>query len=290
MMKRRHLLWALLFLYKIPAAQPVSASVDKSGILIGEQIQLQLKAFFPADQQPAWFTIDTIPHFEILDKSKIDTVKVQQEIVLSQTITLTSWDSGKWIIPPFRLGAAETKAVAVKVSWALPFDPNKPYNDIKDIRDVKVKEPSNWYWYFLAIILLIVILMLLFSGEKKKEKPVSELDVNAYQKALQQIDALQHDGTADNNSKDYFVRLINIFRWYLQKGKGIQSYSKTTGDLSIQLERLHLPQDQFTVLVQTLRLSDMVKYAKYRPELQESKNALVVIRDAIVAIENKDAV
>src|SRR5687768_11312215 len=81
----------------------VAASVDKNSIVVGEQAQLKLEAFFPSANQPSFFAIDSFPHFEILGQSKIDTLKTEGGVQLSQTLTLTSWDSGAWSIPPLAL-------------------------------------------------------------------------------------------------------------------------------------------------------------------------------------------
>lgn len=289
-MKRGLIFFILtVFFSTVLQAQPVTATADKKEILIGEQLQLHIKAFFLESQQPQWISIDTIPHFEIMEKSKVDTQRYEQQLILSQTITLTGWDSGKWVIPAFKFPQGNTAAIPVKVSWALPFDPKKPYNDIKDIKDVKIEEPTSWYWYFLAIILLIVLFMLFFPGTEKEKKEVL-LDANAYQKAIRQIDDLESENLYVNDPREFFTKLTNIFRWYLQAGKGIQSYSKTSDDLSIQLQQFHLNQHLYIELLQALRLADMVKFARLQPGAAESKKALHIIRESIIAIEKGNVV
>ena len=44
----------------------VKATVDKNKILIGEHIRLRLEADIPESELIQFFTIDTLPHFEIL--------------------------------------------------------------------------------------------------------------------------------------------------------------------------------------------------------------------------------
>src|SRR5258705_13835368 len=81
---------------KIPFAR---SSVDKNKILLGEQFHLILQAKFPANEPISFFDIDSIPHFEILERQKIDTNDDRKEIELKQTLVLTSFDSGHWVIP-----------------------------------------------------------------------------------------------------------------------------------------------------------------------------------------------
>jgi hypothetical protein len=77
-----------------------------------------------------------------------------------------------------------------------------------------------------------------------------------------------------------------VFREYLHRRKNIYSFSKTTEDLSPQIEKLDLDKGQYQDLVQTLMISDFVKYAKYQASEDERRNSLESIRESIVAIEN----
>ncbi|MGB8195222.1 MAG: hypothetical protein WCF67_25015, partial [Chitinophagaceae bacterium] len=57
----------------VQAQQPAAkASVDRTTILIGEPIKLNLEANIPAGSSIKWFRTDTIAHFEILDPGKVD--------------------------------------------------------------------------------------------------------------------------------------------------------------------------------------------------------------------------
>jgi hypothetical protein len=113
----------------------IKVNVDKNNIVIGEQIHFNLEADFPQHEPMRFFAIDSIPHFEILERKKIDTVDNRQGIKLSQSFTLTSFDSGHWVIPSFELPGDKpmlTDTIPVNVSFS-PFDPNQDYHDIKDI-------------------------------------------------------------------------------------------------------------------------------------------------------------
>src|SRR3979409_1750558 len=77
----------------------VKASVDRNKILIGEHIQLTLEADIPENELIHFFIIDSLPHFEILSKPKIDTTNTHDGTRLRQIISITSFDSGHWVIP-----------------------------------------------------------------------------------------------------------------------------------------------------------------------------------------------
>jgi len=265
-------------------SQRVVATVDKQKILIGEQFHLKLQANFNSGEPTDFFDVDTIPRFEILDKSAIDTSKFDGGIALIQNFTLTSWDSGKIQIAPFALGKFQTKILTLDVAYSpSPFDTAQPYHDIHDILQVKRPIESTWYWYLIGLLVLILLFILFFPKGKPKAKGEFVSDEGAYKKALKKLDLL-HKKTDD--SKIFYTDLIQIFREYLHKRKNIYSFSKTTEDLSLQMEQLKMHSDQHQHLVQTLLLSDLVKYAKYEASPQERENSFDSIKEGIISIEN----
>ena len=266
---------------------PVQASTDKSKILLGEQFDIVLGAHFITDTSLAFFAIDSLQHFEILQKSKIDTERTGQDIFLTQKITLTSFDSGRWQIPSLELPGTKlkTKPITIDVVFSSPFDPKQDYHDVKDILSVKKPMDSNWYWYVIGAVLLLLLFILLFP--RKKKEPVQLLDANAYRTAINELQKLRKEDLAEKDIKTFYVRLIDIFRKYLLTGKGVQSFSKTTEDLALQVLNLNLTSDKYHELVQTLRLSDAVKYAKFTPASEENNNAIETMRKTIDAIERR---
>jgi hypothetical protein len=279
------LILILLCSYVVPA-QKVAANADRDKIFIGEQIQLRVFAEFNSGQPFTWFQADTIPHFEILEASKIDTVENAGTVTVKQTLTITSWDSGNWNFPSLVIGKVSTAPIKIEVGYS-PMDPNQPYHDIKEIIDVKKPTESKWHWYFILLMVLIALFMLFFPREKKKPKQAGFVaDVGAYHRALNELNELEEV----KDDKVFYTNLVNILREYLRKGKNIQSFSKTTDDLAIQMKNLDLDQAQYTGLVQTLRLSDLVKYARFRSSEEERRRSVETIKKTIITIENPDAV
>ncbi|HEY1114423.1 MAG TPA: BatD family protein [Chitinophagaceae bacterium] len=288
MMKIHHsciTLFLLLSLSAFTQTVTVTASSDKTRIVIGEQIKLTLEATVPRQEDIDWPKIDSLPHFEILNASKLDSQLSGEELILKQTLTLTSWDSGRWQIPAFAIvGARRTKPITIDVGFS-PFDRNQPYHDIKDIIDVDRPRISYWYWYLIGAVLLIVFLLLLFPPKKKKPEVAAFVpDEGIYKQSLNRLDKLR--GAADGDPKVFHTELVDIFREYLLKRKGIQSYSKTTDDLGVQLGGLPIPKTVYNSLLQTLRLSDLVKFARFRPTVEENKTAVDNIKQSITTIED----
>ncbi len=267
---------------------PVLASADKSKILLGEQFDLVVGARFVNEAELNFFNIDSLPHFEIVQKSKIDTERADQNIVLTQRLTLTSFDSGRWQIPSLSLAGTQlkTKPIAIDVVFSSPFDPKKDYHDVKDILSVKQPSEPTWYWYVIGAVLLLLLFILLFPRKKKPEKEET-IDANAYRTAIADLQKLRKEDLAEKDIKGFYVRLVDIFRKYLHTGKGIQSFSKTTDDLALQILKLNLTSDKYNELVQVLKISDGVKYAKFTPTQEENDYSLDVVKKSIDAIERR---
>lgn len=281
--------FCFLLLTVFLSAQEVKFSFDKQKILLGEQMTVKIEAVVANGQSSDLFTIDTLPHFEVLNQSKIDTSIIGDKLQLTRMLTITSWDSGRWEFPTLIMNGTPSKPAFIDVGYTSPWDPKQPYHDIKGIVPIKDEGKSTWWWYVIGAVVLIA-LFLLFFPEGKKDKTVSELDSNAYKKAMQQLSKLESDKIASANVKQYYTELITIFRTYLKGAKGIQSFSKTTDDLSIQLQTLKMPQQEYNNLVQTLRLSDLVKFAQYKPEGNLYADSFSTIKESITSIENKNAV
>lgn len=263
----------------------IKSGIDKNKIVIGEQIHLTLEADFPLQEPMRFFTIDSIPHFEILERKKIDTVDDRVGIKLSQSLTLTSFDSGHWSIPSFELPADQpmyTDSIAVDVGFS-PFDTNQAYHDIKDVIDVEVKEKKEetWYWYAAASALLIAAIIY-FLVRKTKRSVTRVPVVDPYSEAKQELEKLRKENVP---SKLFYTKLIDIFRLYISRRKGIASLQKTTDDLVVQLRSLKLPAEDFNRLAQSLRMSDFVKFAKFEPAEGDKADSFKTIKDFIENME-----
>ena len=259
----------------------ISTTVDKESILIGEQFKLTIKA----DNLPAsaeWLQLDTLPHFEILEKSKIDSTLNGENIGLSQTFTLTSWDSGAWQLLSAAPGVVGKKPIIINVTHS-PMDYAQDYHDVKDILEFEKPERTTWYWYLVGLILLVVLFLLFFPRGKKKPKPDFVPDQTIYQQSLKKLEALRVKKGED--AKVFHSELVAIFREYLAKRKGIQSYSKTTDDLAVQLGALRLPNTVYQPMLQSLRLSDLAKFARANPAPSENERSIDIIKQSINVIE-----
>ena len=115
----------------------------------------------------------------------------------------------------------------------------------------------------------------------KEVKP--KILVSPYEEAMKGLEELKR---TKPETKLYYSKLTDIFRLYIYRKKDILSLQKTTDDLVLQLKGLNLPKEQFDKLSQSLRTSDMVKFAKYIPSKDDDRFSLDAVKKSIQSIED----
>jgi oxygen tolerance protein BatD len=293
--KRISILFLLLPLYLSSYSQVLAkATVDKNQILIGEKIQLSFDVRIPLGKTIQWFTLDTLPRFQILDLGKVDTTESVDGKKIVQTLIITSFDSGHIQIPPLAIKvdkkAYYTDSIGVDVSY-VPFNPDEDYREISDIIEVKKPASSNLIWFILATVILLGIGVFYFLYNRRKQvATVSEKSrLNPYEEAMQALEELRKQGTpADGMVKNYYTKLNDILRIYIMRKLGIGTLEKTNDELVLQLQKIGLPRDQFTQLSEALRLADFVKFAKYTPGATDMQSSFQTIKSSIEILNKQE--
>lgn len=258
-------------------SQSVSATIDRDKIVLGEQITLELKAEGINPQTAPlmrWFAIpDTANHIEVVKRSAIDTIGVNGTLSYMQTVTLTSFDSGSWQLPPLFVllqkndGKADSLFASKLTLQVLPVDISnlKDYHPIKDIIEVEVKPD----YLLIALVVTLVIfsciaMYFIFFKKKQKQTPAAPLVAARplYETAIEQLNLLQKQAPP---SLIFYTKMDEICRAFLQQQLNIRALQSTSDELMLQLNP-YLQGDQRTQFYQLLRLMNAVKFAKYNPE------------------------
>lgn len=266
----------------------VNASVDKREILIGEQIQLSLDAKVSLGLNVSWFALDTLPHFDIIEKGKIDSVITETEKSYHQVIIITSFDSGMYTIAALPLVVEGknflTDSISINIKFK-PLDPKQDYHDIKDILDVQNPFAKYIVWAIIAITVLSIFLVIYFITRKKAEKIFEQKEVSRltpYEEAIDSLEQLKKQQLARKGQvKLYYSRLNDILRLFVLRKLRIASMVKTNEELIMQLKELNISREQFSHLAQALRMSDFVKFAKYVPGENENEQNFDIIKSSV---------
>lgn len=285
------------------AAAPVSitASLDSAYILMGKQTALKLEIVQDRGTQGAFLNHngDTLTReVEVIRASKPDTTDLgsnREEI--KRELTIQSFDSGLYTIPPFVYVAGKdtftSNALALKV---MPVDVDSMAT-IHDYAGVVKPHTRIWdylpdfivdYWWIFLIVLLIaagVFVWLRYIKGKKaiplvpKKKPVPP-----YELAMQELNRLKSEKLCENgHEKEYYTRLTEILRVYLDKRFGINAMEMTSTQIMQQIRSNDDTKTSAPVMKQILEMADFVKFAKVRPLPDDNQKAFA---NAVTFVEN----
>lgn len=300
---RRSLVWmatAICFSFCVHtvSGQSIQTFIDKKDILIGEQIRYKLQFTLPTASYHIEFNVpDSFQHFEILDKVKSDSTNGRGNYLVMQNILLTSWDSGSWDIPSFPVKirnsadnaeyTLNTDAVRINVGYA-PADSTNELRDIKPVMDVFYVDRT---WIFIAVgavigLILLFLLIRYLRRRPKKEKPLFQSPLTAYEEAMQHLKALTGTNLQDPASvKVYHTSLAEIFKKYYSRRLQRNLLNKTTGEFLLLLSGNGLDSADISGIAEALRSGDAVKFAKYVPPVYESEKSLEQVAKGIEKIE-----
>lgn len=268
----------------------VQARVDRPSMLIGERLQLELEASIPENAPIRFFTIDTIPHFEILERAIPDTMNTEEGTLLRQRIILTSFDSGHWVIPVFALVEGEgpfTDSIEVDVRFS-DMDTSQPYHNVRDVLDEEIVKEKKFDWklYLIGGLALVTVLVFLINLFRKKRKPmVKQVMVeNLFEKTMQELEKAEKSGLPD---KAYYVTVTDLFRQYLKQRLGVEAEEKTTMDLMPLLKSLSVPEKLIGLLREQWLKGDLVKFAKGEATADDRRQMGMLIKEALNFLEQE---
>jgi hypothetical protein len=289
---------AMLPLTALCQAPTLKTTITKNQLLIGEQLQLKIKAEVSLNEYTVdWFVLpDSTGHFDVVDPGKMDTTGSGNTTVLQQTITLTSFDSGSWTTPPFvvafkRISNSNTTilyADSMPVTVSFAVDTSMQLKDIKPIFDVRDTWPL---WYYLAgagVVLLVVLLavLLYFYLSRKKQKIVTATGLSPYNEAIKALAQLQQPDTAQAATvKLYHTKLAEIVKHYVSRKNRVNYRNQTTGELLLHVAAVYPQREMIAMLASLLRYSDAVKFAKYLPGAIENTESFASAKKIIEQME-----
>jgi len=269
------------------------AQLDTNKILIGQQTDLQLQITVPKDIFVQWPMLnDTLrANVEVLKASEIDTIPASQEgmITLRQSITISSFDSGFYAIPPFYFvyGKANDSLGSLAESNALLLEVQNVKVDLKaKIKDIKpiIEEPWTFgeiYPYVLAIalIFLLIVLGIYVYQRRKQNKPIFSLPkkpkIPAHIVALEKLNKLKEQKLwQTGSSKEFYSELTDILREYMEGQLHFGAMEMISDDIITELQKKNIENALLTETQKVLQTADLVKFAKVEPLADENDRAL----------------
>ena len=269
----------------------IKTSVEKDKVLVGEPVKVTIEARLPLGQKMSWFMLDTIPHFEWMDKGlPVETDGIDGKTVL-HSFTIIGYDTGYWTIPHYTIKVENknysSDTVGLRVDYDPGFNPEENYRDIKETEEVTVenKNKLEWLYYVAGGLVLLLLFYLLFRNKSAQQATKNIVPLTPFDEALQSLAALRKERPAAAEEVKYFYTKLNdILRNFLSKQFRIPALEETNDEVIIQLRQLSIPGEQFSKTTEALRMADFVKFAKYLPAQADNEKALNIIESAIQSL------
>ena len=270
----------------------VSAAIDSTTLMIGDQTDLHLQATSEVGEQVQWPVLDKelIPGIEVVDKTIVDTVSLKDgRVQYNQYVTLTSFEDSLFYIAPlaFVSDGDTVWSDAMTLNVVQPFEMDTTDMAIADIKDV-YKAPIWWWgvlrWVLLALGIaavgvggyyLITYLQARF-GKKDEELVAAEPLRPADEVALEKLDVIREEKIWQAGQvKEYHTQLTDVVREYIARRFDVSSVEQTSDEtLSAIRPLLKEQKDLYEQLRKMLTLADLVKFAKWTATPDENEQSL----------------
>ncbi len=283
----------------------IRASLSRDTILIGDQLAFTLQVVQPEGlevQLPLF--ADTIPSgLEVVAPPRTDTLRRKDgRLVITRTWQVTSFDtSGVVLVDPVAVSwekdsmkaRLETRPLQLVVQL-LPVDEQEGPKDIKKPYKIPITWQEVVMWTGLALVLAVLVwLAVVYWMKRKAGKDLPEIRrkpaEQAHVFALRELNALKEARLwQQGRVKEYYTRLTDILRNYLEFRYGIRALERTTPETLEDLKNIGFNDNRLSsILENILETGDLVKFAKFIPQPDVNESLLL---DAYVFVnETKES-
>ena len=298
----RRIVYIFLFLSQWSFSQ--TAILDTNSILIGDQIKLNISVELEENESYNWpkFTDTVFNKVEILKRGKIIEIKTETTKIFSQQLTITSFDSGSYYIPPFVFNEnKKTNGLLLNVN-TLPITDSSGMADIslpikgteEDFTEEELAEMRQEKWnVFFMIIAALLLCALVYYLIKKYTKDGVILKpkkiIAAHITALNKLQNLNKQKLWQKGElKEYYSEISTIIREYTELRFGFNALELPTSDILLELTQIKIEKETIQNIETILKRSDNIKYAKGFSIEEENKQTMDLSVDFIkkTKIEN----
>lgn len=301
-------LFSLLSISTIQAQKASAhATVQPSEILIGEQALINLQVIAPKDKEILFpiYQDSIVKGLEVLSMGNPDTTILDNVRTINMKYLVTSFDSTLYYIPSMPISdgvdTIYSNSFGLKVTAPELKDSTLAYlekmkagetdsidfnelqlNDIKSIQ----KAPFSWMdllsllWIPLIILILLAIIgAIIYYIIKKNKKgyfftPPPLLPPHV--RAMKSLDKIKEERIwQQERYKEFYTQITDVLRRYIKERYGINSLEMTSDEI-LSIIRTKAEEDSVYInLKQILSVADLVKFAKYKPFIDENNLSLM---------------
>lgn len=274
-----------------------TASVDHSEITIGDKIRLTItiehdkgiEVFFPEFGEK-------LADFTIKDYGKIKPKTLKSgKISVKEWYLLDTFLTGPYVIPSLEtkyktadnnIVEIQTNEIFVEVTSVI-----KEGDKVEDIREIMepIEVPLNYTLIYIiaggVLGIICITLGTIFYIRKKRSNKVDPgpPPLPAHEIAYRELNSLTAlDLVSQGKIKEYYYRLSNIVRYYIERRFTIMAPERTTEEFLHEMATNGSFANEHKVLIKNfMEQCDLVKYAKYGPNKDEISSAFFAAKKLV---------
>ncbi|QQS51358.1 MAG: hypothetical protein IPM71_01150 [Bacteroidota bacterium] len=303
------LLWPTNLLIIHAQEITIKATLDTNLIELGGRVNLLYEVENPENYQVGFpeFQDTLVVAVEVLHKTGVDTVELKNNRIRQyQKLELTSFEIGKHFIAPQAFSFRSGAIVDTIYSKALYFEVvGVALDTTGTIRDIAALERAplsfrDFLPLFVILFLVLLALAIVYFIKKFKKKeglwfmPEKPKEA-AHVIALRELDKLKAQNLWQQKQvKEYYSRLTNIIRSYIEARFGILAMEKPSSEVLQEVRKAGvdrlLDMKAFEAL---LNLADLIKFARGDAKAEENmehlENAYKLVKQTIEVVGDHEA-
>lgn len=275
----------------------IKAEADKNEITIGDRVvyKVKVESASGVDVNIADPSLN-LKSFEIKDhKIKSPDKKLFGGTVKEYKYVISTFTTGMYVIEPVSVEyqtksgeKSEVKSGKININVKSVKTSEKDKDDIRDIKN-PVAVRSKTLLITAVIVFLLAAAGFIYWWYINKIKKIKEIFAEegpkrpAHEIAYERINKLEEMHLIEKAEiKEYYIILSEIIRKYIEDRYELSVLDRTTTELFKEMRGLGIDKKHCAIVRDFLEESDLVKFAKYKPELksiQDDKYVAVKIID-----------
>ena len=262
----------------------VQTELNPDIILIGDTASLKITVTYDARQNVILPQIgDSLNSFLEVSNVKIDSIKVGNNANYIQTITLTSFDIGDFLVNSLPVVIdGDTLLTSSKRLEVKDLEVDADLDKMYPIKPIISQEITWWeknkkylaYWVVgILLAIIIIVLIWLYLKAAKKNKYVSKPLVPPYEEALENLKKLDKENyLSKQNYNQFYTDLSFIVRRYFSRRFDFPAMALLSGDLPAYMKNKELlTESEAEQLSVFLMDSDLAKFGRTIPAEEKHK-------------------
>jgi hypothetical protein len=294
----------LLALVALPAyaanGVEVTLAPDRNELTVGDPVRLALEVTHPAGYQVIIPKLEQVwGDFEVRSQSAATTTANEDGTeTTGQTIEVTLFNLGDFETPPLTLtigDAAGQIFEEIVPSTLLTVAPTLAEDD-SELRDIKPQAglnlPPTWPWIVGGLLLAAVLAVAgWWAYRRRRGEPfLTPVVYNRppWQVAYDELTRIEGLGLLDQQRfKEYYTLVTDCLRTYLEAGFSLQVFEHTTSELRVTLRQSDLTPEQARRFLDLFSESDLVKFAKFTPDVESGRRLIGEARDLVTGTRDQ---